>query len=119
MTENCWVRKAACAAGLLVAVLSGCGDGTKPLPELAPVTGTITMDGKPLADAEVLFIPASSVGFTAAATTDSSGAYTLQTASGKDSGPGAPAGEYKVTVSRYVDGSGNVVKPTADQGPMG
>jgi len=46
----------AVAAALLM-VSGGCGSGTRP--ELGTVTGRLTLDGKPLTDAVVVFTPGS------------------------------------------------------------
>jgi hypothetical protein len=54
-------------------VLSGCGSSGRP--DLAQVSGTITMDGKPLPDAQVVFSPADGRPSTGA--TDASGKYSL------------------------------------------
>jgi hypothetical protein len=65
---------AACAAGL--SLLSGCGGR-----EYAEVTGTITLDGEPLGDAEVQFLPdpdKGNSGPTATAFTDKEGYYRLR-----------------------------------------
>lgn len=51
-SQRMWFLVATIAA--LFSVLSGCGAGG---PELIPVSGTVRMDGKPLADAQVRFIP--------------------------------------------------------------
>lgn len=71
----------------------GCG---KAAPKLHPATGTVTLDGKPLADATVSFVPAS--GAPSDGKTDDSGKYTIMT-SGR---PGLPAGACKVTVSKFT-----------------
>ena len=45
---------------LLIASLTGCGGATvesKPLPATVPATGVVSMDGKPLSLATVLFDP--------------------------------------------------------------
>ncbi len=55
--------------------IAGCGSGVSDRPDLARVTGTITLDGQPLADANVTFQPAgarASMG-----TTDALGKYEL------------------------------------------
>jgi hypothetical protein len=85
--------------------LAGCGEEAN-IPEgMAPVTGTVTLDGKPLAGATVSFIPdgvtkgAGSYGVTSA-----DGKYELQ---GTQGGTGAAAGYYRVIISKLVmpDGS--------------
>jgi hypothetical protein len=54
-------------ASLLIACLglwlfSGCGGAASDAPVLVTVRGNITLDGKPLATGEVLFVPADGVG---------------------------------------------------------
>jgi hypothetical protein len=88
------------AAGLLAAV--GCGDDG---PRLAPVHGTVTLDGKPLAGKTVKFVPdPGTPGQGAGATTDAEGTYTLIAArpgATRDT-PGAPAGAYRVVVEERM-----------------
>lgn len=69
----------------------GCGDSG---PELGRVTGTVTMDGQPLANALVTFVPEAG-GRSSTGTTDSSGNYTLIYADKK----GALIGRHKVSVT--------------------
>ena len=56
-----------------ILVFSGCGDNRAP----AKVTGTITMDGRPLAGAEVTFAPTDG-GRQSYGYTDSQGRYELR-----------------------------------------
>ena len=56
-------------------LLAGCGPQSEGMPDLAPVTGTITMDGEPLANVSVTFEAAS--GATSYATTGDDGSYEL------------------------------------------
>src|SRR5262249_34258094 len=73
--------------GLAVAA-AGCGGG----PALAPVTGTVTMNGKPLANVQVEFWPQDGAPRSTGAT-DAAGRYTLTTdGAGK---PGAVGGRHK------------------------
>jgi hypothetical protein len=63
----------------MLAILStGCGPGG---PKIAYVTGRVTMDGKPLANATVVFIPEN--GRPAGASTDANGNYVLNFAQGR------------------------------------
>jgi hypothetical protein len=94
--------------------LFGCG--TDPH-LLAPVSGNVTLDGKPLAGALVSFIPAAKPGQTAAVTsrgvTDQRGTYTLTTS---DDRPGAVIGRHLVHVSTRraaAAGSGEVLEGQA------
>ncbi|HEX5446187.1 MAG TPA: hypothetical protein VFW87_20330 [Pirellulales bacterium] len=103
-------RQVGCAA-VALALLAGCGKADKAAKlDLTPVSGTITLDGKPLADADVGFsyLDVAPAGFFgSAARTDSQGRYELQTGDKK----GAPAGSYRVVVSRVVARSGVAIKP--------
>jgi hypothetical protein len=75
----------------LVAVFaSGCGESSN----LLPATGTITYQGKPLANATVTFIPEK--GDMSTGTTDASGKYEMKTR-GK---PGANPGKNMVSVTK-------------------
>jgi hypothetical protein len=70
----------------------GCGSG------LAPVSGTVTLDGKPLTKGNVCFIPAAS-GPSAYGTISSDGTYQLQTGVATGLAPG----EYRVTVASAAE----------------
>jgi len=82
------------ALGLLMA--AGCGG-----PEFHPVSGTVTLDDEPLADANVTFRPASEEGQWGIADTDVQGRYTIIS----DEKTGLPEGQYEVAISTYVDGN--------------
>lgn len=92
-----------------VMVLAGCGKGKKgPTFDLTPVAGTITLDGKPLADAEVGFhlqgtAPTGYYG--SGARTDAGGKYELRTGDAL----GAVPGNYKVVVSRLTAPDGGPI----------
>jgi hypothetical protein len=92
----------------LAIIGSGCGGGTSAEPklDLVPVTGVVTLNGEPLADADVAFYFDGSppTGFlSSGAKTDSSGKFVVMTGSK----PGTVPGRYKVTISRFtmLDGS--------------
>lgn len=74
---------------LALLFIAGCGSNTK------PVTGTVTLDGKPLEGASVVFAPSEGGRTNSVATTDSSGAYALQYTSKE---AGAMVGDYKVLI---------------------
>ena len=80
--RNKMSRVAFLALVALVSATAGCGDPT------SQVTGTVTMDGSPAAGLVVAFVPKSG-GTPNAATTDSSGSYSLV----------ASPGSYKVSIS--------------------
>lgn len=109
-------RAALSAICLLVPAVCGCGgDGVKVLPT-EPVSGTVTLDGTPVADATVIFSPSNAQGkdvFAATATTDAQGKYTLVTSfSPSVDKEGAVAGEYAVTVTKYKKGSATSSAPS-------
>jgi hypothetical protein len=82
-----------CGCAVLAA---GCGGGTK-LPPLVPVTGTVTVDGQPVAGAQVGLWPQwqGAPPMQCFGTTDASGNFKVLT----DGKEGAPVGQYKVTVT--------------------
>ena len=86
---------------LIVALtlLACCGCGHK-LPPIVPVEGVVTINGKPLANALVVFMPVLEhfgMETISTATTDEHGHYTLICQKGQTSG--AVTGDYIVTVS--------------------
>jgi len=103
---------ATCCHAVLVVVLAmalstGCGRRPK---NVSDVTGTVTLDGQPLADALVTFTPASS-GTSSAAKTDSSGKYELIYTKGVK---GAAQGEHTVTITTYQVADDGADPPTAE-----
>jgi hypothetical protein len=92
------------ALGLMIAV-AGCGDGSGFTPKLAPVKGTVKVDGAPVAGLTVSFEPQSSspsaktIGQPSSGITDASGAYEL-TYTGGDKG--AVVGKHIVRVSNMA-----------------
>lgn len=82
------IASLACIA-LLITFSSGC---SKSGPELAVVTGTVTLDGKPLAKAGVVFEPM--LGAIATGVTDEEGKFQLFTANQE----GALVGEHNISV---------------------
>ncbi|MGE3804067.1 MAG: hypothetical protein AB7K24_05265 [Gemmataceae bacterium] len=82
-----------CLAFLTVALV-GCG---QQVPSLAPVNGTVRLNGHPVPNATVKFYPLdSATEAVAAAVTDASGVYSLRF---RESHVGAPPGQYKVVLS--------------------
>jgi hypothetical protein len=74
-------------------LLAGCGPSG---PAMVKVTGTVTLDGAPVAGANVMFMPAST-GKPAQGVTDAAGKFELNTNPDKP-GDGAQEGEYIVGV---------------------
>ena len=79
-------------------VLTGCSNSSRPA--TYRVTGTVTMQGKPVAGAVITFVPTSNEGEAASAITDSEGKYALTT---WQAGDGARPGEYRVKVSKQEE----------------
>jgi len=71
-------------------------------PPLFPVSGTVTLDGKPLANAGVMFLPRGETrGNACLGITDASGKYSLRAEQG--GGAGCQEGEFAVTISKMKD----------------
>lgn len=100
---------------LLGALVSGCGEEG---PDIAYVTGQIKMDGEPLPNATVVFIPMSG-GRPAGARTDENGEYELNFGSGRQ---GAMLGENKVRITTLSDPmedeEGNMMPGSPEKVPM-
>ena len=83
---------------LLLAVLAftftGCGYRR---PARVKTTGTVTLDGEPVANAALMFIPDS--GRPASGNTNTNGEFQVSSFGGND---GLPAGNYRVTATRLV-----------------
>jgi hypothetical protein len=98
----------ALAVGLLLGISCGCEKYEGP--PLYPVSGTVTLDGKPLANAGVMFLPReSTLGNACLGITDASGKYVLKAERG--GGEGCQEGTFAVTISKMKDpppGAGEV-----------
>jgi hypothetical protein len=84
---------------IAAALASGCGGGQGAKgPKTYVVKGTVTLDGKPVSDASLTFVPsAGGKGAAAVAKTDGSGQYTARTGTQE----GAVPGDYLVGISKY------------------
>jgi hypothetical protein len=92
---------------LTVGVLVGCGSGVKPevVPPLHPVSGKVTLDGKPIDKVAVTFVPAeNNKGNGGSGSTDAEGRFNLKYRNGED---GIPAGDYIMVCTKLTmpDGS--------------
>lgn len=92
-------------AVILFSLSTGCSGDKQPTFDLTPVSGTVMLDGKPLADADVAFYlqgqdPKGYYG--SAGKTDAQGKYELKAGMAK----GAVPGSYKVTVRCFRDANG-------------
>lgn len=106
-------RRAFLVAGPL-ALLWGCN---KADPSLVPVTGTVTLNDQPLANATVTFIPKSGTpGFGGVGKTDAVGKYKL--AGSRDNESGIPPGEYRVVISKRLMPDGSDLPANDNTPPM-
>jgi hypothetical protein len=95
---------------LLVLFLASAGC-TESGPSLGTVSGQVTMDGKPLPNVAVTFVPAAAEGGSSATgKTDANGNYELYTFDRK----GAPIGKHKVSVTTVNQGAGSAMDLPAD-----
>lgn len=98
------IVKPMATSAALVAILAlaaaGCGKGSGP--KVVPVSGTVTIDGKPAPNIAVVFQPVASgkeeAGMGSTGVTDAQGRFTL-TLTGTDKRPGAVVGRHRVTFS--------------------
>jgi hypothetical protein len=81
-------RRGAALTALGLLTLAGCGGN----PSLGPVEGTLRMNGKPLANVQVEFLPEAN-GPRSTGVTDQDGHYTLTS---NDQKPGAAVGSHRV-----------------------
>lgn len=95
-TFRTWKLALLCCLGLVV----GCG-GPSDTPDLGSVSGTIELNGKPLADAQIEFSPEKGRG--SIATTDANGHYVLKYTNDLD---GAVLGSHTVRITTGKAGSG-------------
>jgi hypothetical protein len=104
--------------GLVCAMLSGCGaSGDPEVATLVPVSGKVTLDGKPLAKTVVLFTPRSGTPGTGAfASTDADGNYTLMHRSRE---LGIQPGEYIVSFSKMALPDGSPIPEGQDAADVG
>jgi hypothetical protein len=96
-----------CALGLSLLSSAGCGGKY----DLGQVEGTVTLDGKPLAEASVTFSPlnagAESPG--SSGITDSNGKYSLSLV--VDETSGALVGKHQVVIAKNFTSSSDVATP--------
>lgn len=86
-----------CGRFAVLLILTGCGSGLK----LVPVTGTVSIDGRPLAHKSLMFLPeAETPGHGGGANTQADGTYSLiaSVPGGTTDQPGVPPGRYRVIV---------------------
>lgn len=94
---------------LLATAVAGCGPRRAAVYQ---VSGEVLLDGKPLAAADVTFVPQN--GRPALAQTDAQGRFTLRTWA---EGDGAVAGEHVVCIAKHDESSPPLNKPGAAADP--
>jgi hypothetical protein len=92
------MRIEAFVVGVMVVGSIGCGSAPRDLPPLGEVSGTVTLDGKPLEGAIVVFEPETTRASNAK--TDAQGKYELMF---NTTIRGAAIGDHKVRISRRGD----------------
>lgn len=97
MKQNIITKTALLLSFMWTPVAPGCGGPAN----VASVTGTVTLDGQPLADATVTFVPVEASGTLSRGTTDAVGRYQLVYDSSYN---GAAIGEYTVSISTFSSG---------------
>ncbi|UUO05449.1 carboxypeptidase regulatory-like domain-containing protein [Blastopirellula sp. J2-11] len=97
-----------CFTALALFLQSGCA-ARSDRPDLGEVTGTVTLDGKPLADALLTFVPER--GRSSFGATDEAGFYRLKYTGDFD---GAVLGQHKVVIESIV-ASGNHSDPSIER----
>ena len=108
-----WLAIGPCCIAAAFALL-GCGDD--PSRGLVPVSGSVTLDNKPLSGALVTLVPqGETLGQGSFGHTDAAGKFVLQTPEGQK---GAVAGTYKVLINKQVNPDGTDFVPTEDVSPM-
>jgi hypothetical protein len=118
------LRQSTLSVGCLVLAtcLLGCSEKQKPpvLADSVKVTGTVTLDDKPLDGVLIRFVPTTDKGWHGAAgQTDSAGKYEPYTEVGNDDlRPGIIPGTYVVRLSRMVKSDGTLVPPNSNEPPM-
>lgn len=104
-------------SAVLALAVSGCGGPNADVPELAPVSGKVTLNGQPASGVTVMFIPAGSTkGRASYGTADESGRYELMY---DQDHKGTPVGEYKVIFSKMVAPDGSDLPAGAVPADMG
>ena len=96
-------------------LLAGCGNESQE-PKLVPVSGTVTLDGRPLSGAYVWLRPTGDTrGGGAVGRTNTDGKFEVKS---PPRGLGAVAGEYKVQISKLIMPDGSDFPENSPVAPM-
>lgn len=110
------IQRSLPAVTLCLGFALGCGGEEKKIaplnPDTVPFSGFVKRDGKPLSKAVVTFLPTANKGVNASGITGDDGKYELKVQVDQKDKAGAPPGDYKVVVSRFVTPSGEAYDPT-------
>src|SRR5437762_2878582 len=110
------VLRSNCCFALPVVIAACCaGCNSEKVPGLGAVTGTITMDGKPVVDAMISFESTTPGKSAALGKTDANGNYELYYSRGHK---GAPVGEHVVYISTYQSQSDENPQPKKETIPL-
>jgi hypothetical protein len=102
--------------GFSALLIAGCNSSPPGL-KLVPVEGVITLDGKPLSGADIMFVPQGETkGQGGVARSDASGKFQLLSQDRKLKG--APVGDYRVVMNKLVKPDGSDFVPDPNSGPM-
>ena len=88
---------------VLAVFIAGCGGDTH-----FPVKGNLTLDGAPLVDATISFVPQGGKGTPAIGRTDNGGSYVINVSSDQ---LGMEPGEYSVRITTYDEGNAEADPP--------
>ena len=100
---------------VLLAVCAGCG-GRANLPDTVPVSGKVTLNGRPLSGASVTFVPTGATrGDGGFGMTDQDGRYKLRYLRGA---AGVPVGQYRVVISKRLMPDGSDAVEGRDVAPI-
>jgi len=115
MNSVCLAQRG-CSFILIVGLLAGCNSAPSG-PPLVPASGTITLDGRPLAAADLIFVPQGDTkGQSGVARTDTEGKYELMTADRKHKG--VAVGSFRVVINKLVKPDGSDYVPDPNAGPF-
>lgn len=110
------IRWSFLAVASCLGMMTGCGDPVKKFPprnpDTVPFSGIIKRDGTPLPKALVRFLSAADKGADASGITNDDGKYELKILVDQKDKAGAPPGDYKVVVSRFVTPGGEAYDPS-------
>lgn len=97
-----------CRMSFLVGLVSLAGCGGGPTEPVYPATGVVLLEGVPVDNAVVSFVPQNK-GATAVALTDDEGRFQMTLPAGRK---GVPVGNYKVSISKSAAKSDDTPEPT-------